>query len=71
MILDCLFCCCFAIGTNSNEFAPRGLNLGVVLLQLTELRSAKRSPAAAVKDKNDVCVGYIISERVQLAVAIW
>ena len=71
MILNSLFGIAFVIGTDSNEFRACSLNLRIVLLQLTELRSAERSPAAAVKYKDDISISSIIIKRMRFAVAIW
>ncbi len=71
MILDRPFGIAFVIGTDSDEFRACSLNLRIVLLQLTELRSAERSPAAAVKYKDDISISRVIIKAVRFAVAIW
>ena len=70
MVLNRPFGIDFVIGADSDEFRVCSLNLRIILLQLTELRSAERSPATAVKYKNNIFVSDIVSKRVCFAVAI-
>ena len=71
MILNGLFGVAFVIGTDRDELRACSLNLRIVLLQLTELRSAERSPAAAVKYKDDISISSIIIKGVRFTVAVW
>ncbi len=71
MVLNRLFGVAFVIGTDRNEFRACSLNLRIVLLQLTELRSAEGSPAAAVKNKDNVFISDIIIKGVRFTGAVW